>query len=73
MRGTMYGRDEGIYRAHPKLPHRIICSLCGRELKSASALARAAHGKTHVRDGSAIARTEFGYDGPRTIYEPRSA
>lgn len=68
-RGTgAWGRDEGIFRRHPTVSHWTTCALCGREL-AAHALSRAAHAKRHVRDGEAIPRTEYGNDGPRTIWE----
>lgn len=61
-----WARSEGIYR---KVNNTALeCDICGRRL-NASALTRAAHGKKHVREGKAVVRTEYGLDGPRTIYE----
>lgn len=69
---TAWARDEGIYRALVLAggAQRVRCIVCGKELGT-SALSRASHGKKHVREGKATTRTEYSYDGPRTIYEPR--
>jgi hypothetical protein len=68
-----WARNEGIYKRsnehHQIDPHRVVCDLCGKQV-SASALARASHGKKHVREGTAVTRIEYTYDGPHTIYEP---
>jgi hypothetical protein len=66
---SAWGRTEGIYRKHPEFATRVVCILCGKEM-GATALARGAHGKVHVRKGEATARREYSYDGPRTVYEP---
>lgn len=76
-------RDEGIYRRRrgiiggvtdPFINPKLECLICGKVIGT-SALSRASHGKKHVREGRAVARTEYGYDGPRTIYDlnPQSA
>ena len=62
-------RDEGIWRVVDGLTARIRCTVCGRELSSA-VFPRSSHAKKHVREGKARARIEYGYDGPRTVYEP---
>lgn len=66
-------RDEGIWRAVAE--HEVECVICG--LKSSTAtFARAAHGRTHVADGTATTRivdvsVEYRRKGmTKTIYEP---
>lgn len=67
-----WAHDEGIYRVVPQAGggQRLRCIVCDMQLGT-SALSRASHGKKHVREGKAVARTEYSYDGPRTVYEPR--
>ncbi len=65
-----WARTEGIYEAVVQSGggQRLRCVLCAKEIGT-NAVVRAAHGKKHVREGEAVTRTEYGYDGPRTIYE----
>lgn len=65
---TAWARSEGIYEALETVTPRLRCLICGRELHT-SALVRASHGKRHVREGKAVARTEYDHDGPRTVFE----
>jgi hypothetical protein len=65
---TPWAHSEGIFEKVTNHPPTLRCTVCGMEI-STSALTRASHGKRHVREGHAVARTEYGYDGPRTIYE----
>lgn len=62
-----WARDEGIYRKTNVA--QLECLVCGRRLSSA-VLPRSSHAKRHVREGKAVPRTEYGHDGPRTVYDP---
>lgn len=56
-------RSDGIYVREDH--QHLRCSLCQKVLKS-SPLAKAAHGKKHVREGTAV--EQFSFDYSRTIY-----
>lgn len=62
-----WARSEGIYLKRDST--ELECRICGRRVSSA-VLPRSSHAKRHVREGKAVARTEYSYDGPRTVYDP---
>ena len=74
--GSTWARSEGIYQKDDNAPsgsYWLICLICQKRV-NASALARGSHGKMHVREGRAVARTEYDSSGgslrgPHVVYD----